>query len=376
MDCFANITALSQNVHKSGKTVNNLLEQYANGADILFIQEAPFRHIRKTISTTSEEGDDVVGPPIHVAWQVVSCFDHHSKTQVCSYVNRCTLSKFQLSLDTAVNTEPNALFFTLSSCLGGHSATFGNVYNPPRTADQAVKALLRLMPLIKDLKLLVGNFNIRSVEWDPSYPRTHELAANLMAACTIQDLDLVNDNGEPTWHHTQHQGSVLDLLFVSNAWLHNSRVLFQNDKLHCGSSDHSILRLLLGKMDHGTGKQFIPSDSDEEEAFILAIYDALINAASSTSLGAQASFDQLYERIALAWSTNAKTPKAGSNPTHWWTQECKLAKHVYEHTRNSNDHKIYLNTTTAARKDFFDQKIQNMTSTRRPWEGMRWIGPR
>ena len=67
MDCFANITVLSQNVHnKSGKTVNNLLEQYANGADILFIQEAPFCHIRKTISTTSEEGDDVVGPPMHV----------------------------------------------------------------------------------------------------------------------------------------------------------------------------------------------------------------------------------------------------------------------------------------------------------------------
>ena len=75
MDCFANITVLSQNVHKSGKTVQNLLEQYANAADILLIQEAPFRYIRKTISTTSEDGDNVVGPPIHAAWQVINCFD-------------------------------------------------------------------------------------------------------------------------------------------------------------------------------------------------------------------------------------------------------------------------------------------------------------
>ena len=142
MDCFANIKILSQNVHKNGKTVHNLLEQYANGTDILFIQEAPFCLIRKTISTTSEEGDDVVGPPIHAAWQVVNCFDRHLKTQVCSYVNRRTLSKFQLSLDAAINTEPNALFFTLSSCLGGHSASFANIYNPPRTADGTVKALL------------------------------------------------------------------------------------------------------------------------------------------------------------------------------------------------------------------------------------------
>ena len=45
MDCFTNIIVLSQNVHKSGKTVKNLLEQYANAADILFIQEALFPHI-------------------------------------------------------------------------------------------------------------------------------------------------------------------------------------------------------------------------------------------------------------------------------------------------------------------------------------------
>ena len=42
MNCFTNIKIMSQNVHKSGKTVHNLLEQYSNGTDILFIQEAPF----------------------------------------------------------------------------------------------------------------------------------------------------------------------------------------------------------------------------------------------------------------------------------------------------------------------------------------------
>ena len=131
MDCFANIIVLSQNIHKSGKTVKNLLEQYASAADILFIQEALFPHIRKTISTTLEEGDNVVGPPIHAVWQAIHCLERHPKTQVCSYVNWWLLSRFQLSLDSAINTEPNVLLFTLSSCLGGHSATFGNIYNPP-----------------------------------------------------------------------------------------------------------------------------------------------------------------------------------------------------------------------------------------------------
>ena len=147
------------------------------------------------------------------------------------------------------------------------------------------------MPHVKDLKLLVGDFNIKSVEWDPSYPRTHKLATDLMATCTVQDLDLINDDGEPTWHHKWHQGSVLDLLFISSTWLWNSRVLFKNDKLHRGSSDHSVLRLRLGVIDHGTGKQFIPADSDEEEAFVLAVYDALIQTAASIPSGIQATFD-------------------------------------------------------------------------------------
>ena len=109
---------------------------------------------------------------------------------------------------------------------------------------------------------------------------------------------------------------------------------------------------------------------------MLAIYGALIQTTVSAPLGIQATFDQLYDQIALTWNTNAKTPKAGSNPTHWWTQECELAKHVYEHTCSNEDRKIYLNVTVKARKTFFDQKIQNMTAMRHPWEGMRWIGPR
>ena len=209
MDCFSNIIVLTQNVHKSGKTVKNLLEQYANAADILFIQEAPFPHIQKTVSTTSEEGDVVDGPPIHAAWQAVHCFERHPKTQVCSYVNCRLLSRFQLSLDLAINTEPNVLLLTLSSCLGAHSATFGNVYNPPRSADHAVKALLRLMPLVKDLKLLVGDFNIKSVEWDPpptlghmsSPPTSWPLAPSriwILSTTMESPLSTMNSTGAPS----------------------------------------------------------------------------------------------------------------------------------------------------------------------------------
>ena len=43
--------------------------------------------------------------------------------------------------------------------------------------------------------------------------------------------------------------------------------------------------------------------------------------------------------------------------------------------RSGDDHKVFRDVTARARKDFFDRKIQNMTAAKRPWEGMRWIGP-
>ena len=63
---------------------------------------------------------------------------------------------------------------------------------------------------ITDLRVLVGDFNIHSMDWDPSYPRGHKLASDILAVCTLQSLTLVNDDSEPTWHHKKWGGLVLD----------------------------------------------------------------------------------------------------------------------------------------------------------------------
>lgn len=319
MDSFANLTILSQNVHKSGKTTKNLLEQHANSCDILFTQESFFSHIRKTTSVTSEEGDDVSGPPIHVAWQVIHFYGKHPNTQVCTYVNQRLLTELQISTDANLNTNQNVLIFALTGKLGGQSASFANIYNPPKTKDIAVKALLQLMPRVTNLRVLVGDFNVRSMDWEPSYPRSHELTSDILAACTLQSLTLVNNDGEPTWHHNRWGGSVLDLLFVSNTWLQHGNVVFENDSVNRGTSDHSILRLWLGHRVEHAGTCYIPKESGEEEAFVSRVQKALITAASAPLSCIQDTFDRLYNSFNESWTANAKTAKAGSNPTHVMT---------------------------------------------------------
>jgi hypothetical protein len=124
------------------------------------------------------------------------------------------------------------------------------------------------------------------------------------------------------------------------------------------------------------GQQYIPKETDEEEAFISEIQEALLCAARHHQHSALNAFNDLGKAVAAAWTKNAKTSKAGSNPTPWWTPECELAKLAYEGEKNSINLKIYLSTTKHARKAFFNNKIQTMTSTKCPWEGMRWVGPR
>ena len=78
-----------QNVQKSRKTMHDLLETLKNSIDFLFIQEAPIHFIRKIPSTTSELGDDLIGPVIHRSWQCVDNRSVHPQSQVAIYVNAC-----------------------------------------------------------------------------------------------------------------------------------------------------------------------------------------------------------------------------------------------------------------------------------------------
>jgi hypothetical protein len=377
MNLFTNLNIMSQNVHKGGIHVQNILDQYSNGYDILLLQEAPFsKNIRHTTSTTSELGDIIAGPPIHTAWQAVHFFDKHPSTQVCTYINRRLLSDLQISTDPRLNTHHNILCFSLSSHTGGTSPSFVNVYNPPKMANSAAKTLIDMLPHFSDLRILAGDFNIKSSEWQPLYPKFHLLAADLLASCGSIDLTLVNDDGTPTWHHKTHPSSVLDLFFCYDPWLQLNRVVFENDKFNRGTSDHSALHFRLGVRVARPGQQYIPKETDEEAAFISEIREALLCAAQHHRHSALNTFDNLGKAVAAAWTKNAKTSKAGSNPMPWWTPECELAKLAYEGEKNAVNLKIYLAATKYARRTFFDNKIRTMTSTKRPWEGMRWVGPR
>ena len=356
--------------------MKSLLEQHANSYDIIFTQETPFSFVRNIASYTSELGDAIEGPTIHAAWQEVHNFSKYNNTQVCAFVSRRLLMRFRISFDPDLTWDANVLPFTLVDQLTGQSATLICLYNPPKSGDSAVKCLIDIAPRIHDLAFIQGDFNLSALDWDPGATRTSPIAGDLLAMNTLLNLSLVNDDGAPTWHHKTKRSSVLDLLFIADNILRRSHCDFENDHINRGTSDHSVFRIRLGRRMHLLGRDYIGQETDEEAAFIHETAAALHHAASSTTMAIQDVFDRLYGRVHAAWMSNAKTPKAGSNPTRWWSVDCDLAKEVFEHTRSRADRKTYMDTIDKARKAYFDHKIANMSNTKKPWEGVRWTGPR
>ncbi len=144
-DSLVSLRFLFQNVHKSCSRTHNLLESYLDSMDVVFIQEALFSHIRQTISTTDETGDEVFGPVHHAAWECVNSSAHFPTTQSCVYVNRRILTNHYISFDPSEGLDPNLLIIRLTRVSDGSTATMVCVYNPPATNNASVKALLSLL---------------------------------------------------------------------------------------------------------------------------------------------------------------------------------------------------------------------------------------
>jgi len=63
--------------------------------------------------------------------------------------------------------------------------------------------------------IIQGNFNLHHVEWELEREQLNDsITEELLEAVTEKDMDLVNNNGEATWHHLDRRSSVLDLVLL------------------------------------------------------------------------------------------------------------------------------------------------------------------
>ena len=369
---IANTRFAFQNVHKSRLSVHELLETLQNDIDFLFIQENPVSFIQNVPSTTSEKGDPLVGPVHHRQWQCVEKTAIQPSSQVAIYINRHFLLEYQVFPDFSLAIDPNVLPVTLRhNIVRARHFTIINVYNPPKTRNSAVHSLLRMLPLFSDAMVIEGDFNLHSGIWDPARVNSPPLPTELYNKLSDASFGLANDEGTPTWSNRRGSTSVIDLVFVNDVLAPLLPDTFVNLEGR-GHSDHALISLAFGTTEHW-GRPYIPS-GEEEDNFVADIAKSIC--ARSHTMNIEEAVNGIAADILNSWTRYAKTPKVGSRSISWWTADCQNAKDTFLASRTRENQRLYDATTKAARMDFFNRKIDQMTANNSPWEGVCWTKPR
>ncbi|KAF8657428.1 hypothetical protein AX14_007880, partial [Amanita brunnescens Koide BX004] len=237
--------------------------------------------------------------------------------------------------------------------------TLINVYNRPGSGNKAILSLLQAVPAITNVAVVQGDFNLHSPLWNERITRGSGLATELFNGLSDCSLNLVNDEGAPTWTNGKGSSSVIDLLFC------NDRLITLDPFLDVslddrGRSDHALISLLFGRQTPCPGRPFIPKDSKEEDSWcdlIGSLLSALTDFVNTENVEDTCAF--LVQEMTAKWDQLTKTPIT-SRPH---SQSCP------------DDLKMYNAITRKARNAFFDDKLREMSTNKKPWEGVRWTRP-
>ena len=258
---------LFQNIHKSRKTVHDLLDSCRNAIDIIFIQEAPINFICKVPSASNPEGDDLIGPAIHKAWVCVDRWLASPESAVAIYINKRLSNSYQLFPFERPDIHCDVLIIQLKhNFLKGHDFTIANVYNRPAHRNAAVELLLKIVHALPNLAVIQGDFNLHSPLWDSSVQKGSETALGLHVALSEAGMNLMNNEDQLTCSNGRGSTSIIDLLFISDRLcaLEPSIDMSLDNR---GRSDHTLITCLFGSQLPRLGKPFIARDSKEEDEF-------------------------------------------------------------------------------------------------------------
>jgi len=208
-----NLKNLSQNVRKNSLIINTILKTqvYFN---IILIQEPPWSKIQKIPSTLSCKGEPLMGTCHHPNWISFTRIPlvNNDFLRVITYVN-IRLSSFRFLLCKDIFNHRD---ISLISFLNNNVCYYIlNVYSD--SSHLALKYLKDTEVNINNVILMTGDFNIRDILWDPSFPFHSSISDNLIMIANSFDLILSSlTNPCPTRYSdtTGESNSVINLMFL------------------------------------------------------------------------------------------------------------------------------------------------------------------
>ena len=230
-----NLKIFSQNVHKNLLIINTILKTH-NHFNIILIQGPPWSEIRKIPSTTSCDGEPLMGTCHHPNWIAFARTPSSSNDfpRVITYINIHLLSlHFLLRKEISNHCDISLISFINNDVC--HYVL--NVYSD--SSHSALKYLKDTEVNIDNVLFMMGDFNIRDSLWDPSFLFHSLISDDLIMIADSFNLTLSSPtNPGPTRFSdiVGESNSVIDLMFLryGSAELDNYSIL-PDSRL---SSDH------------------------------------------------------------------------------------------------------------------------------------------
>ena len=135
--------------------------------DVIFIQEPPIRELRKAPSSSNQEGEAVIGTPIHPEWLYVARPINSTDRipRVMAYINK-RLKHMRPSLWLDLINHPDIQVLSLFN--EEREYCLLNIYNADNNS-----ALMHLSDctddLLNSIVYMGSDFNIHAHLWDPTF---------------------------------------------------------------------------------------------------------------------------------------------------------------------------------------------------------------
>ena len=306
---------LSQNIYKNSLIVNILLETQ-NQFDIILIQEPPWSEICKIPSSSDCEGEPLMRTNHHPNWisfaRILS--EKSNVPRVITYINTWLSSLHFLLCRDIINHRDISLISFLNNNICYYIM---NVYLD--LLHSALKYLKDTEVNIDNVLLMTGDFNIRDILWDPSFPFHSSISNDLIIIADSFNLTLSTPTNPCLTRYSDMAGesnSTINLMFLcygSSELDHHS--IHPENRL---SSDYASLSIDIPIFEEVilTSKLSIPPKSDQETAFIKEIISNFKNLDIS-DIGDKEKLKHIVNQLGViidqAWTKNAKKLRASKH---------------------------------------------------------------
>ncbi|KXN86230.1 hypothetical protein AN958_10340 [Leucoagaricus sp. SymC.cos] len=277
-----------------------VLEALKDTFDILFIQEPPWRTIRQTVLTTSEEGNDVVGVPKHPEWlYMVRPPTNGQNPHIMAYVHQW-LVLLHPSIQRDIIDHHDLLVLSLFT----HHRTVNllNVYSD--NAHMVINLMAWEVNMLPAFIYMGGDFNCHS-----------ECLMELALDVRLEWVCPSNPGLTHIPHNLDLAGSVIDLVFTAPSA--SASDLPRLDLDWRGPSDHVPISTLLS----------ISEIEIQVSCMIEAAAIAVAEVFSST------------------WNAHAKEIVVMGWSRSWWDDDCSLAITRYWESWDPADWKFFHKTS-------------------------------